>query len=220
METSKKKHNFNIEYRKVKRASRIDKIVDHEIVSICWSNTDTMIYTTLLSMYNAYGEFSVSYSFLAGECNLTEKTINVSVLKMKSFGILNIEQSHKRTNGCFPPNRFTYVADLEESVKFKCVPNKHKKLYDKKKRERNRRLQYLQGAVVSSGWIGAQCRNYWRNVNYELITGEFLKGDKTSKLLYSHSKEFTPHDDLKDFELDSIEEGFYNKTDSCESEDT
>lgn len=204
VEENKKKKNFNIEYRKVKRACSIEKIENHKIVSITWSNVDTNVYTTLFSMFNTFNSFTVSYDYLSGECNLHRTTIIKSVLKMRDFGIITVIQSGKNTKGCFSPNKFNFVEDLEESTKFKCIPNKYKKSYDKKKRDREKRLLYLQGVITSNNWIEAQYRYYWRNLNYELITGEYLQGDKTEKLLYKHNKAFTPSDDLKDYELDTM----------------
>lgn len=201
VEENKKKKNFNIEYRKVKRACSIEKIENHKVFSINWSNVDTNVYTTLFSMFNAFNSFTVSYDYLAGECNLHRTTIIKSVLKMKDFGIIQVIQSGKKINGCFSPNKFNYVVDLEESKKFKCITNKYKKAYDKKKKDRDKRLLYLQGVVTGNNWIEAQFRNYWRNINYELITGEYLTGDKTEKLLYKHSQLFTPNDDLKQYEI-------------------
>ena len=212
MTEHKKKSNFNIEYRRVKRASSIEKIKDHVKVSISWGTSDTVVYSTLLSMFNAYGGFTVSYDFLAGECNLNSKTVGTCARKMIDFELVTVVQDHKRVGGCFSPNRFDYVVDLEESFKFKCINNKYKKSYDKKKKEKYKRLQYLQGVIVSNSWIGIQCRNFWRNTNYELITGEYLQGDKTASILYSHKEGgFSPIDDLKEYELQKIIKGDYNE---------
>lgn len=205
-----KKKNFNIEYRRVKRANRIEKIEHNEKVSITWTNTDTSVYTTLLSMHRAYGDFNASYEYLAGECNLCAKTIGNSLRKMRDFGIVVIKQDNKRKGGCFVANLFTYVVDLEESNKFKCITNKYKKAYDKKKRDRVKRLQYIQGVVIQDTWIEAQCRNYWRNTNYELITGEYLTGDKTEKLLFSYNKGFNASEDLKQYETEGLYKKRYN----------
>ena len=128
------------------------------------------------------------------------------VKALKDFGIVDYRSS-KSAGGVQQSNTYTKVVDIIDSPHFKCVSNKYLKAYYKKKKDREERLDLLKGIIVESTWTKEQRVNYWRNINYELITGEYLEGNKLEKVLYL-DKECTilpKAEELKSHEIKELE---------------
>lgn len=207
-------------FTKVFQCGEVCTIQDHKEVSIKWDIYSAVIYSFILSRYVYFNNLQMTHEYIAANCNCSIDVVKSRVKLMESIGIVTISRG-KTFGGTYKSNRYKLVKDITQDPSFKLKWSKFQKAYQKTLSNRKERLKLLLGIVVDSKWSPSQVRNFIHNRNYELVTGQYLEGDKLNDKLYlkaytgvnkeeepprhDFSQGFKPTDELKQYELEQIE---------------
>lgn len=202
-----KNNTFDKLFTKLRQASEICKIVELKEVSLKLDSNHKLIYTYLLQLFNSKVKHNhktfLSIERIASECALSVKTTQRKIKDLRDFGIITYTTKRDNT-GLFTTPEYTEVVNLVTSSEFK-LKSPQLNLYWKK---RDNRKEYLNNLInpedIPKGLTKEQIRNYTDNRNYEMVTGQYLEGDKMNSKLYKQSNIFTWVDELKDYEFDFI----------------
>ena len=205
MDKVKLNHTFIPLYQKLAECGEVRRVdlQTHKEVALKWDIYIDKIYAFLLTRFTYHNRLYMSYEYISAKTNISKDVVYKRVTSLRDFGIV-FYKSVKRANGMQCSNIYTKVINILDDATFKCVSNKYLKNYNRKIQKRKEHIDTLGSIILSSSWTKEECINYWRNVNYELLTGTYLKGDKREKVLYLTDKKSVFREDLNPYEVEEL----------------
>lgn len=172
-------------HEKLSETGEIWTIQDNEKKVYKWDIYSTNVYSFLYNrIYGMQGNTCLALDHIAGKVNASVSVVKDRLYNMEKAGILKV--CRRKGWGGYKVNWYQELFDLNDpkQTTYKLRKNKHMLAYLERIKDRKQREKELQGIVIDNSWTPQQIRFYVSNCNYELRTGEFLKGDKLSGLLY------------------------------------
>lgn len=211
--TEQKLETFDKLYTRIRQASCVTRIVNCIEESLTLDLYHKTLYTFILQRYEsnlkAGKPTRLSIAYLAAECAISTSAIEHKLKDFKTFGIIDYETSRSKT-GVFKTSVYTKVVNLITTDLFKLHGNPIKEYWKKINDKRELIESMKHDNVDKIGWTLQECRYYWQNKNYQMITGVYLSGDMRKGLLYKNDLNFKWQDELRDFELDFLIKGDLN----------
>lgn len=205
------KDKFFVSYDKLYQCGAIEYIQDYKKHLLEWDLYCATLYCYLFNKFNYYQETAISQERISADCNISTDTVSRRMKSLQESGIITIAKPSRAFGGTWKVTKVTNVVNLLDTTFYKLIPNKYRKEYFDRLNKRTEKLLLLKGEVLQKGITQTQAINLYHNRNYELMTGEYLQGDKLNKKLYikdrenkplhSFTKSFTAKDELKHYEV-------------------
>lgn len=182
-------------------------------VCIKWDIYSTVIYSYLLKNFKFFNKTRLTLDNISANTGCSKSTLKRRLKDMEELGIIKKDVS-KSFGGSYNTTLYTNVVELLNNPRFKLKSSEYFENYMNTIKDRKKKMEVLREYPIKRSWTTQQAINYWRNINYELRTGIYLKGDKTEKLWYvEETKEILKHnttegfqstDELKGYEINQL----------------
>lgn len=183
------------------QAEKVSKIHNHKEVFLDIDLNHKVIYSYLLTTFK-YNRMKgkptfAGMEYLALKCGISLSTVKRKVRDLKEFGIITYITGRSMA-GFNTPCEYTEIVDLISDNRFKLHNPKLNAFFKDKALKALYIRDLFSEHPIDKSWTPKQAKFFWINKHYELMTGLYLTGDKTSKVLYESCVGFKMEDSLKD----------------------
>jgi len=208
--TEKKLETYDKLYTRVRQANYITRIVDCVEEKLDFDLYHKTIYTLLLQRFQSNLKLNkttrLSVPYIAAECALSVSSVERKLKELKAFGIVSYSSNRSKT-GILTTSTYSSVVNLVNTDIYK-LHGEDIRAYWKNINDKREYVESLKhDNIDKTGWTLQECKYYWQNKNYQMITGVYLKGDMRKGLLYKEDVKFKWDNELREFELDFLIKG-------------
>ncbi|AHK11346.1 hypothetical protein S14_237 [Shewanella sp. phage 1/4] len=192
-----------VQLRQAEIVQRID-ISQSKELTLKLDLSHKLIYCYLFSRftYNTRKKIktTMSVEYIALQCGTSESTVKRKIKDLKQFGIITYSTGRSKS-GHHSRSIYSEVVDLVNDDRYKLKSAKLIKFFRNAESKRDYLIDLFHIEKTDPSWSSLQLKYFMLNKHYELMTGLYLKGDKTSGMLYDKKLfgvTFTMQDELRD----------------------
>jgi len=189
--------------RQAEKVLRIDVAQGREL-TLKLDLSHKIIYCYLFARFNYNTRKKVktamSIEYIALQCGTSDSTVKRKIKDFKEFGIITYSTSRSKS-GHNSRCLYSEVVDLVNDDRYKLQSAQLTKFFRNAESKRDYLLDLFNNEKTDPSWSSLQLKYFLLNKHYELMTGLYLQGDKTSNILYDKKVfgvKFSMQDELKD----------------------